>query len=354
MSLVNQVLNDLEKRGINVTQADASIRAVPPRKQTMRMPYVVGVFSLLILAGMAKWYLGREEAAVVEPVPAANAEKYVLVSGLPDVAAQTASMTIPASAVADTATAPMSLAPTISSQPAIAESVAPAPQIKKTPVAKKTKPADGAPSIKRGVATEATAERNPYKKISPRQHAENEFNKANQAAQQGRAQDAITGYQGVLKLDPLYHEARRALAVALLGEKRNLEAEGVLQDGLNLDVHETSLAMILSRLQVERGAVPEALETLQKTLPYAESRADYLAFLAALLQRQERHQEAVTYFQKALVLAPDNGVWLMGMGISLQASQRREEARAAYQRALASNSLNVQLREFVQQKLKEL
>lgn len=76
--------------------------------------------------------------------------------------------------------------------------------------------------------------------------------------------------------------------------------------------------------------------------------------MAALLQRQERHQEAVTYFQKALVLAPDNGVWLMGMGISLQALQRKEEARAVYQRALASNSLNAQLREFVQQKLKEL
>lgn len=192
MSLVNQVLNDLEKRGINVTQADASIRAVPPRKPSRRMPYVVGVFSLLILAGAAKWYLGQEEAVAVEPVlAAANAEKYALVAGLSDVAAQTASMAVPASAVADAATAPMPVVPTISSQPAVAENAVPAPQIKKTRVAKKTNPADGAASIKRGAATEATAERNPYKKISPRQHAENEFNKANQAAQQGRAQDAI-------------------------------------------------------------------------------------------------------------------------------------------------------------------
>jgi MSHA biogenesis protein MshN len=352
MSLVNQVLNDLEKRGVNVTQADASIRAVPSRKQTKWIPFVLGALSLLLLAAAAKWYLGREEVVVAEPEIVANADKFVLVSGLSDVAVQSAVM--PVSAVAEGGSVSMVAAAPVIGQPSAAEEEVAPVRIKKRPVRMSAIPVDGEASIKRGASTESAAVSNPYKKISPRQHAENEFNKANQAAQQGRTQDAITGYQGVLKLDPLYHDARRALVGVLLGAKRNTEAEEVLQDGLNLDSHESSLAMILARLQVERGAVPEALETLQKTLPYAESRADYQSFMAALLQRQERHQEAVTYFQKALVLAPDNGVWLMGMGISLQALQRKEEARAAYQRALVSNSLNAQLREFVQQKLKEL
>ena len=99
---------------------------------------------------------------------------------------------------------------------------------------------------------------------------------------------------------------------------------------------------------------PPALETLQTTLPYAENRADYRAFIAALLQRQNRHDEAVAHYQAALKLQPGNGIWLMGAGISLQALHRDQDARAAYQRALASNTLNAQLRAFVQQKLKEL
>ena len=96
------------------------------------------------------------------------------------------------------------------------------------------------------------------------------------------------------------------------------------------------------------------MQTLQKNRPDASELADYQAFMAALLQRQERHAEAIPLFQKALALVPGNGVWMMGLGISLQAEQRKDDARAVYQRALDSNTLNPQLREFVQQKLKEL
>jgi MSHA biogenesis protein MshN len=112
--------------------------------------------------------------------------------------------------------------------------------------------------------------------------------------------------------------------------------------------------MLLARLQVERGDVPLALETLQKTLPYAGEQADYQSFVAALQQRQGSHDEAIAHYLIALKLVPNNGLWLMGMGISLQAMQRKEEARDAYQRALVSNSLSAQLQAFVQQKLKEL
>jgi MSHA biogenesis protein MshN len=93
---------------------------------------------------------------------------------------------------------------------------------------------------------------------------------------------------------------------------------------------------------------------LQKNLPDAKDQADYQAFMAVLMQRQNRHQEAIVFFQAALQLVPNNGVWLMGMGISLQAMQRNEEAKEVYTRALTSNSLNAQLQAFVQKKLKEL
>ena len=196
---------------------------------------------------------------------------------------------------------------------------------------------------------------NPQLKIiSPQQRAENEFSKANQAAQEGRTNDALAGYEAALLIDSSHKAARRAWVSLLLGLKRNDDAEHVLQRGLKRDPHETSFAMLLARLQVERNDVPLALETLQKVLPYAEGQADYQAFVAALLQRQSRHEEAIAHYQIALKLVPNNGIWLMGMGISLQAMQRNADAREAYQRALASNSLSAQLQAFVQNKLKEL
>ena len=127
-----------------------------------------------------------------------------------------------------------------------------------------------------------------------------------------------------------------------------------MREGLNVKPENVGFTMLLARLQVERGALEEATATLEKSLPFADTRADYRAFLAALLQRQNRNEEAAAQYQVALRYAPGNGVWLMGYGISLQALQRKAEAKDAYRRALDSKTLSPELQSFVQQKLKEL
>lgn len=339
MSLVNQVLNDLEKRGVNVAQADAALRAVPRPRRINWLPYALIALLLMAAAATAKWYLAREEVVVVEPVVAVNPAQFELVPGISDAA--TASVSLEASAV--TVAAPQ---PETVEQP-VAEVA------KKSP--RRTVGRTQADTMRpQNYPADVVTSGVPMKVISPLQRAESEFGKANQAAQEGRIDEALSGYENALLSDPNHKASRRAWVNLLLGLKRNDEAERVLQRGLRRDPHDASFAMLLARLQVERNAVLEALATLQKNLPDAAEQADYQAFMAALLQRQDRHQEAVILYQKALALAPNNGVWLMGMGLSLQAAQQKEEARATYQRALDSKTLNPQLQEFVQQKLKEL
>ncbi|MFH0933833.1 MAG: tetratricopeptide repeat protein, partial [Pseudomonadota bacterium] len=222
--------------------------------------------------------------------------------------------------------------------------------IRKTPVQREA-PVKIAKSSSRAATSRPI---DPLKQISPQQHADNEFNKAAQAAQQGKTEEAIAGYQRALRLDPLHHDARRALAGVLLGANRTSDAETLLQEGLQRDSRESSFAMLLARMQVEREAIPLALETLQKTLPYADRQPEYHAFVAALLQRENRHKEAVTHYQIALQLSPGNGIWWMGAGISMQAVERTADARDAYQRALATQSLSAELTAYVQNKLTEL
>jgi MSHA biogenesis protein MshN len=203
-------------------------------------------------------------------------------------------------------------------------------------------------------AAQPPVEVSPMKQVSPAQHAEAEFRKAVALMQQGHIADAMAGYEAVLRLDAGHDAARQALVALLLESKRGAYAERVLQDGLKNKPEHTGFAMLLARLQVERSAVDQAAATLEKSLPYANAQADYQAFYAALLQRQNRHKEAIAYYQVALQLAPDNGIWLMGYGISLQAMQRADDARDAFRRALESKTLNPELQAFVQQKLKGL
>jgi MSHA biogenesis protein MshN len=112
--------------------------------------------------------------------------------------------------------------------------------------------------------------------------------------------------------------------------------------------------MVLARLEVERGDVTSAINTMVGVLPYVKSDPDFHAFLAALLQREGRHREAVDYYRAALRGVPGNGVWMMGLGISLRASNQSAEARDTFQRAIESKQLSPELQEFVERQLHEL
>ena len=192
------------------------------------------------------------------------------------------------------------------------------------------------------------------KPLSVQQQADNEFRRANGLLQQGRIDEALAGYEAALKLDADHDAARQALVVLLVQNKRNADAERVLQEGLKRNIKNSEFAMLLARIQVDRDASWSALLVLQKTLPYAEQQPEYQAFVAALLQRLNRHKEAVMHYQTAVQLSPNSGVWQMGLGISLKELQRDEEARVAFKRALESHTLNADLQAFVTQQLKVL
>lgn len=190
--------------------------------------------------------------------------------------------------------------------------------------------------------------------ISPQQQAENEYSRAYSLMQQGQNAAAMSACEAVLQLDAGHLIARQALFRMLIENKRNADAERLLQEGIQHDPRQSSLALLLARIQVGRNELPQALETMQRSLPYAQQQADYQAFFAALLQRLNRHSEAISYFQNAVKLNPQSGVWLMGLGISLREQMRKEEAREVFDRALSTNTLSAELKSFVTQQLKEL
>jgi MSHA biogenesis protein MshN len=341
MSLINQVLIDLEKRGIaREAVGDDAIRVIHVKAESRTLLYILaGILSVGLIAAI--WVFERKPPAVPKPIVVA-------------------------------ASAPLEGVLAIS-HPAIPSQVQAASSVEQThnsavgnahvkPMVSYIKPASAAAAsgvlphqlnANTRIATPPPANKE-FKKVSLQQQAENEFRKAYLLAQQGQLKEAADGYQLALNLDPAHVLAREALVSVLQESKRNTEAENVLKEALNLDDKQTHYAMLLARLQVERNAVPLALETLERSLPYAERLADYQAFMAALLQRQGRHKDAIPFYQNALQLSPASGLWLMGLGISLQAELRKEEALDIYKRAIDTHSLSPELQAFVEQKIKEM
>ena len=145
-----------------------------------------------------------------------------------------------------------------------------------------------------------------------------------------------------------------ALVAALLRNKNTTEAERLLVERQALAPRSAAFAMLLARLQAERGENELALETLRANQSAAGSSPAFYATTAALLARLGQHDQAIKQYQNALRLAPQSGVWWMGLGLSFQAQGSLAEAQEALRRARASDNLPVELAAFVDQRLRQM
>ena len=192
------------------------------------------------------------------------------------------------------------------------------------------------------------------KETTPQQQTEGDYRQATVLQQQGRTGEAVLMLEQTLKSDSHHAAARQTLISLLLELKRHDDAMRWLQQWLSADRNQLGMAMILARLQVEKGMTLSALETLQRSLPFAQDKPDFFAFMAALQQRQSHHKEAAELYREALKQMPQNGVWSMGLAISLQADGRTQDALDAYKRAKDGNGLSPELLAFVEQKIGQL
>lgn len=355
MSLINQMLQDLDKRRIGETGAAPlntaetnEIRAVAPQKRSSPIWKITALF-LLLLASMLGWILWQQHAVQpIKPVAAAVAAKPVEPAvNLPALKTDAQLESLPAGLPEQKAEQP---AP----QPerAIAAASTPQPVQPIAPVSTAQQNIAGQPAKPK--AFEHASVQKQVIELSPQQRAENTYRKAIGLTQQGRLAEAVDSLQQATKLDPFHLSARQMLVALLVDGKRPGEAEQLLHEGLKISPEQSGFAMVLARLQASHGDTNAALETLRKGLPHASGKSEYHALYAALLQRQERHTEAIEQYQAALRQAPNSGVWLMGMGISLQAEKRDKEAEDAFMRAKASNALSADLKTFVEQRLQQL
>ncbi len=190
------------------------------------------------------------------------------------------------------------------------------------------------------------------KQTSPEQQSDAAYSQALSMLQLGRAPEAQELLAKALSFSPNNHDARQTLVGVLVELKRNNEAIEYLKAGLQLEPQQIGFSQILARLLIENNQRADAMAVLLKALPYARDDAQYHAFLAALLQSDEKHKEAIDHYLIALKHG-NQANWLVGLGISLQAEGRMQEARDIYAKA-QNTQLNADLAQFVDQRIKQI
>lgn len=344
MSLINQMLQELEQRRADGGTPAAQVRAVSRQSRPNAMLRGAVVALVIAAAGGGYWLASRQPGhAMNTPAPTPPAMPPVVA---PVPVAESAPEPLSSVLQMDSELSRLPIPVEQPVKPMLPPVRASLPEAKPTPPPAADKPAK---------ATEALVPAGFNKEIkqtSPQQRAENAYRQAYASLQQGRMGEAEEGLRQVLQLDPRHAAARQGLAALLVESKHLDRAEQVLQQGLELQPGHTGYAMTLARVQVERGDAGAALATLLRNPPNGEN-AEYHGFLAALLQRAERHKEAIEHYQSALNLNPAAGQWMLGLGISLQADNQTAKAAEVFRRAKQSN-ISPELKAFAEQRLKQL
>ncbi|MBC7456517.1 MAG: tetratricopeptide repeat protein [Massilia sp.] len=350
MSLINKMLQDLDKRGSRPgASVEPNVLSVPRQRAPLSIALLLGAVLALVLLGAGLFGWRHFKNAPLVPRAGVAAPPSIVMAA-----------PAPGSVVI---TAPLPATPPVPPVPAEPVVTPPAPATaaiaRKAPAAASDRDAASARAVRRGPSSSsssadaANAANAPetVRQTSTQQRAESAYRRALAALQEARLGEAIGALEQALALEPGHEAARQTLVGLLIENKRADEAMRQLEQGLALDARQPALAMLLARMQIERG--DSGIDTLLRSLPHALGNADYHAFLAGALQRQLRHREAVEQYQAAVRAVPQNGVWLMGLGISLQAQKRNADALDAFRQARAAN-LSPQLQEFVERKVQQL
>ena len=337
MSLVNQVLKDLEQRHASQAQAADlgidSLHHVPsaqvPGKKSRHWVVLASVLVALgvcALAGSYLFYLWdkREVAATRLPV---------------------ASDPVPQPAKAKTTQTP---AP---AQLATAAASAQEPVAKPIPVAPPAATKSQAPSISTAITTvkktKPAAREEPSGSMHKRAVPLRNEQRAERAYQEGYThiaahhyRKAETALRAALALEPGHIKVREMLVGVFISQGRWIEASELLRTGLDVSPQHHTFRKLYARSLMQLKRDQQAIEVLSSHMPGVAQDPEHYAILAALYQRQANHAAATRTYSEMLKVRPQMGIWWVGMGISLEAMGEQQQAIAAYQQARKSGSLN--------------
>lgn len=154
-----------------------------------------------------------------------------------------------------------------------------------------------------------------------------------------------------LVIEPTHVRARELLAGVLIKQGRWIETADLMQQGVQVLPANVVFIKLYARTLMQLNRDPQAIKLLRDHAPPLAQDPDYFALLAALYQRQQDHLAAANTYSQILKLRPDTGIWWVGLGISLEALGKQQQAQQAYARARQTGTLRGDLARYTDNRL---
>src|SRR5256886_7555052 len=340
MSLINKMLQDLDRRQALAGATDASVvqAMAPGAAQRGGREWLWRIVAVLLPLGVG-WVIwwGYQllpkplvTNVALQPAPPPPAPK-VTVTAPPPPPAAVAEPTPPGPVEAPPVTAPDTLRLAREIETPLRERAAAKRESPKQEPTRAPKLAAALPALPKGTVDKRD------RVYSAAQTADAQFRRAAVLLNQGRLSEAEDHLAGALRADPSHAAARQTYAASLLEPPRVEAARRLLQEALAVNPAQPAFAVALARIYTEQRDYRNALEVLDKAGPAARN-AEFQAMRGAVLQRLGQHPHGGAAHHNALRIAPSAGTTSVRLSISPETPGRTPDAAHAHPRALVPRS----------------
>lgn len=383
MSVINQMLRDLEKR--QQPAAAASQPQPHENSRSTRSPYLLMLLGVL-LGMVLVLFWGRLQLLLPATPPVLAPEPQTLAAEPTSVAVQAAAVTPPATeqvateqitvsaaavedkpaaAVADdklaaveqasaaivdddSAAAVEQIDPVLLREaPSVAEAEAAAAALAEEQ-AWQALAATTAPTPARGTLN-VTATR-----MSDRDLATRAGQLADQAYNQRRFDEALNHYREALARAPKRLDWRRRLAELQLASGDLTATGDTLAEGVRYQPDDNGLRLALAHVRQEQGQYAEALAILALVTPSETDAVRFYQLRGGLAQQLQQWPLALDSYQQLLSRVPSDARYWLGLAIAHDGLQDYLRAGQAFGRALALEGLSATARSYAQQRLRQI
>jgi len=370
MSVINQMLKDLEERAPKSENVSNQVTAIEQKKSRAKVVSLI-VVSLVVLNGLGLyiWFLVqenqqlKEKAAFLVKSKAQTKVQLKTVQPMPQLKTLTTESKVIKQVQLEAKLPEKSQVKVITTEPLksdLSNSKIGKPALSKALVSKTSvsKESDLAHNELKPTEVELAKDKPKAsmsvsrRQLLPEELIAQKLTKAEKAINANQLSKAEQLFEEVLIIEPEQHQARKKLAALWFGRKAFNDAINLLSQGIALAPNNSEFRSMVANIFLQQGNLTQAYKSLR---PLADlQQQTYQLLIANISQQLSEYDAAIKAYKILLAMQPGNSRWHLGLAIVYDKNSQFVLAVDEYSLALENRSLSSDSSQFANQRIQAL